>query len=170
MDMNLKNYHENNGSSKKPSKLRVRLQDIMDAMEMQFDEVSSYLNIKTGKTVTVSDEELRAMEEDEYEENFGPEGMEQVRAVSEGHGDYISLPDRFEINEYDVIREFALDNPDKKIAEILLVSIQGSGAFRRFKDMLYIHGIEQEWYGYRNREYEKIAIKWCERHGIEYER
>jgi hypothetical protein len=151
MDMNLKNYHENNGSSKKPSKLRVRLQDIMDAMEMQFDEV-------------------RDMEEDEYEENFGPEGMEQVRAVSEGHGDYISLPDRFEINEYDVIREFALDNPDKKIAEILLVSIQGSGAFRRFKDMLYIHGIEQEWYGYRNREYEKIAIKWCERHGIEYER
>jgi hypothetical protein len=168
--MNTNANHENNGPAKRSIRSRVRIQDIVDAMEMQWDEVSSYLNIKTGKTVTVSDEELRAMEEDEYEENFGPEGMEEVRAVSEGHGDYISLPDRFEINEYNMMREFASDYPDKKIEDSLLVSIRGSGAFRRFKDMLYIHGIEQEWFDFRHKEYEKIAIEWCDYHGIEYER
>lgn len=42
----------------------VKLDDIIDGMEMQTGESSSFLNIRNGEIVTISDEESRTAEED----------------------------------------------------------------------------------------------------------
>ena len=47
-------------------------------------------------------------------------------------------------------------------------TIQGRGAFRRFKDKLYDLNLEKQWYQYRDEAYEKIARQWCERHKIDF--
>jgi hypothetical protein len=168
MEMNTKIDHENNGPVKKPIRLSVRLRDIIEAMEMQSDEMLSYLNVRTGETVTLMDES--SIESGEYESLFGIEAAEEARAKLKEKENLIALPDRFEINEYRIMEYFALSITPVKTSNTLLVAIQGPGAFRRFKDLIKTLEVEQEWYDFRNREYEKIAVEWCEYHGIEYER
>ncbi|MCD8021312.1 MAG: UPF0158 family protein [Clostridiales bacterium] len=48
-------------------------------------------------------------------------------------------------------------------------AIRGRGAFRRFKDGIYYHGIEQQWYDYQADAYKQIAVRWCRDEGLEYE-
>jgi hypothetical protein len=50
----------------------------------------------------------------------------------------------------------------------LVYQIRGSGAFRRFKDAIRRHGIEDEWYQFRDQALEEIAIEWLESNGIAY--
>lgn len=55
----------------------VKLEDIIDGIEMQADESSSYLNIKTGEVVIISDEESSAAEEDKPIDSF-PEWQHEL--------------------------------------------------------------------------------------------
>ncbi len=50
----------------------------------------------------------------------------------------------------------------------LLTRIQGSGAFRRFKEAIYRNGIQDAWFRYRQEELETIAINWLHANEIEY--
>ena len=152
--------------------VRVRLQDIIEGMEFQSDEMTSYLNRKTGEVVTVGDEYFRALE-------FGDEGgpradweqkeMELARAV-QASDDYVALPDRFEIDEYRMMERFAWSCGDPAASERLDRAVRGRGAFRRFKDTVRELGLHEDWYAYRDRGYERVAIDWCDAHGVEYER
>jgi hypothetical protein len=49
-----------------------------------------------------------------------------------------------------------------RLPNALLRSIEGKGAFRRFKDALHRHGIEMNWYAYKDEAYKEIARDWCE--------
>ena len=69
--------------------------------------------------------------------------------------DYISLPENFEINEYQMIEEFILNLPAGNSQKVLAHAIQGKGAFRRFKDKLYDLNLEKHWYQYRDEADEK---------------
>jgi hypothetical protein len=48
----------------------VRLQDIIDEMEMQMDEYHKYLNTETGKVITVSSEDIGIAEESDEDDDF----------------------------------------------------------------------------------------------------
>jgi len=52
--------------------------------------------------------------------------------------------------------------------ELLSVSIEGRGAFRRFKDTLYRVDLVDEWYSFKHEAFIEVAREWCERHGIRY--
>ncbi len=82
--------------------------------------------------------------------------------------DLIMLPNQAEINEYDMMATFVetLKEDDKK--KILTVALNGPGAFRRFKDCVYDLGINKDWFRYRDIEYKKIAIKWCQDNNLQY--
>ncbi|MEW5795924.1 MAG: UPF0158 family protein [Candidatus Zixiibacteriota bacterium] len=149
--------------------VEVRLKDLVDSMQMQSEDVSSYLNIETGKVVEVTTEELSAVDGGDGDSEFDKDMLQTAREVMAGKP-YIPLPDRFEINEYDMMQRFAESLPDDSKAEILLTSLRGSGAFRRFKDTAHILGVIEGWYQFKNDAYEKVAIEWCEDHGIEYRR
>jgi len=66
------------------------------------------------------------------------------------------------------MERFCLLYPDGKISEILLQMIKGSGAFRRFKDAIYQHGIEDDWFKYLDEAYKEIAIAWLESHDLSF--
>jgi hypothetical protein len=152
------------------SALRVKLSDIVEGLEFQSDECFSYLNTATGEVVSVTTEELRAVEEDEPLEDFPEWQHDAIRIardiVETDH--YLPLPDRFEIHEYSIMERFCLSVDDEDIQNDLCNVIRGRGAFRRFKDRIQAYGIAEEWYQYRDEALREIALAWCEAHGLRY--
>src|SRR5215471_5008152 len=65
------------------SALRVKLQDILEGMDFQSDEQSSFLNLTTGEVVSITDEELRAAENDAPLEDFPDWQHDVIRVVLE---------------------------------------------------------------------------------------
>jgi Uncharacterised protein family (UPF0158) len=152
------------------SALRVKLSDIIEGMDFQSDERSAFLNLTTGAVVSVTDEELRAAENDEPLEDFPEWQHDAIRIAGEivATDHYLPLPDRFEINEYRLMERFCLSIEDDDMQEDLCNAIRGRGAFRRFKERVHAYGIADEWYQYRDAVSKEIAIAWCEAHGIAY--
>ena len=152
--------------------IRVKLDDIIDGLESQSDESSSFLNKKTGEVVLINDYEMRAAEEGDPLEDLPDWEQDQVRIAREiiaETGQYIPLPTKFEIDEYSIMERFCVSLDNQEISDILYDLISGSGAFRRFKDAIYRYGIEDEWHIYRNNSIKEIAIEWCRENNIEFE-
>jgi len=82
--------------------------------------------------------------------------------------DYISLPSKFDIHEYEIMERFCLSITDDEIRERMYRSIKGSGAFRRFKDNIQRNNRVEDWYKYREEAIKQIAIDWCEENDIEF--
>ena len=152
--------------------IRAKLTDVIDGMETQSDECSSFLNKGTGDVALIADEEMHAAEDDEPIEDFPDWQQDQVRTAREIIAetcDYIPLPTKFDINEYSIMERFCLSLDDPEISDVLYGSIKGSGAFRRFKDAIHQYDIADEWHNYRNDALKEIAIEWCRENNIEFE-
>lgn len=129
--------------------MKVKLEDIIEAMEFANMETEYYYDTQNEKVLMLFDERV------DGEDN--PELFE----------DYIPLPGQYDINEYRIMEEFIYELPVGKNQDVLARTIQGRGAFRRFKDKLYDLNLEKQWYQYREEAYEKIARQWSERHKID---
>jgi hypothetical protein len=149
---------------------QIKLSDLIEGMDFQSDERSAYLNLITGEVVSVTDEELRAAENDAPLEDFPEWQHDAIRMAGEivATDHYLPLPDRFEINEYRIMERFSLSIDDEDMQDDLCDAIRGRGAFRRFKDKIHWYGIAEEWYRYRDAALREIAVAWCEAHGIAY--
>ncbi|OHB81931.1 MAG: hypothetical protein A2Z38_08850 [Planctomycetes bacterium RBG_19FT_COMBO_48_8] len=150
----------------------VKLDDIIDGMESQSDESSSFLNKRTGEVVLINDYEMRAAEEGNPLEDFPDWEQDQVRIAREilaETGQYIPLPTKFDIDEYSIMERFCVSIDNQEISDVLYDLISGSGAFRRFKDAIYRYGIEDEWHTYHNNALKELAIEWCREHNIEFD-
>ncbi len=129
--------------------MKVKLEDIIEAMEFAGMETEYYYDIQNEKVVMLLD------------------GMVDGEDNPEFFEDYIPLPGQYDINEYRIMEEFIYELPAGKNQDVLARTIQGRGAFRRFKDKLYDLNLEKQWYQYREEAYEKIARQWSERHKID---
>lgn len=109
-----------------------------------------YLDTEEEKTIFLSedmygeDKELQNLIENDTEDRFIPipaspsrEGWEQMERFIQ-----------------------SLDDQDKKTRNLLLTTIQGKGAFGRFKDALYSIGLQDRWFEFKNREDRKKALDW----------
>ena len=161
----------------------VSLRDLVDELQMLPDEGSAYLNRVTGKIITVTDDDVSMVEMDsEFEEemeegndeiggevsDLEAEYYQEVKKVMASDPDYLKLPSRFDIHEYEIMERFCLSVPDGRVSDVLLRKIRGSGAFRRFKDTIYQYSMEADWFQYRDEAYKEIAIAWLESRGIAY--
>ena len=148
--------------------LPVKLSAIIEGIDFQSDEGRSYLHTATGEVIYITDEELRAAEEEAPLDDFPEWQHDQIRMATEmlETDHYLPLPDRFEINEYQIMERFCLSVDDEDMREDLCDAIRGRGAFRRFKDRVQVYGMAEEWYRYRDAALREIAIAWCEAHGI----
>jgi len=150
----------------------VKLDEIIEGLESQSDESSSYLNKKTGEVVLMTDYAMRAAEENEpFEEvpEWERELVSIAREIIADTGDYIQLPTKYDIDEYSIMENFCMSLEKKEIGDILYDLISGSGAFRKFKDAVYKYRIEDEWHSYRNNAIKEIAIEWCRQNNIEFD-
>ncbi|MEE8808710.1 MAG: UPF0158 family protein [Lactimicrobium sp.] len=135
--------------------MKVKLSDIVDAIEMM-DRYSEYfLDLETGKIEWVSDMTMTSAEKEEVYDRLDEHG-------------FCRLPSSFDINEYDIMESF-IDTLSGAVRDKLSSAICGRGAFGRFKDDIRRMGIEQEWYDYQEAVYKRKAACWCEENEIEYE-
>jgi hypothetical protein len=152
--------------------LPVKLKDVIDALDASGEELSHYLDKRTGEIFLVTNEEMEAAEEDELISEYPEwqrEGILKAREILQSN-DFVALPTQFEIHEYKIMEDFCLEFADRQVGEQLLRLIKGSGAFRRFKNAIQSMGVEEAWYEYRGTEIEKLAVEWLEQEGIGYTR
>ena len=133
--------------------MKVKLDDIIEALEfvnMGMDTYA-YLNPKTGEISYIDDYmDINAEEkEDIYEED-------------------IDLPTKYDIDEYSMMEEFIETIDDERLYNQLYISLNGRGAFRRFKDTCINFDIIDDWYKFRDEKYKELAIEWCKDNNIEY--
>ena len=149
----------------------VKLNRIIEAIELQTDESSAYLDKKTGDVLVIMEEELNAAEDQEPLEEY-PEwqrdNIEKAREFIDREEDFLSFPTKYDINEYRIIEDFCHSLEDREIAEALFNTIHGKGAFRRFRDVIQRQKMDDEWHKYRDGAIRLIAIDWCKANDITY--
>ncbi len=146
----------------------VKLKEIIEELSFQSDEVSSMLNTKTGEVISVSDEELRAAENEEPLENFPEWQRDAIRLAGDilESDNYLPLPTKYDIHEYSIMERFCRSVHDNDRRDSLCHAIRGRGAFRYFKDKIHEYGMADDWYAYRDGALREIAMAWCEKNGI----
>ena len=163
--------------------IAVSLRDLVDELQMLSNEGTAYVNKVTGKVITITEEdvamaeidnEIEAELEDADDETMGEvsdletQFHKEVKKILALDSDYLKLPSKFDIDEYEIMERFCLSFPDGEVSDVLPGKIRGSGAFRRFKDAIYQYGIENDWFKYRDEGYKEIAIAWLESNGLAY--
>lgn len=151
--------------------IQVKLKDIIEEMEIQFEESRSLLNTKTGEFVLITSEDLRAAEDEkpfDHLSEWEQENRMIALDVVENFENYLELPTKYEVNEYEIMENFCLTESDQRKKESLLRAIKGKGAFRRFKDKIIDFEIEDQWYSYRDECFKQIAIEWCKENKINF--
>lgn len=159
----------------------ARLSDLLDGMECQSDERSSYLEVRTGKVVSVSAEEFRAAEEEDVDDgseedraafpraDWEDEEIELARRILQDDQQlFLALPTQFDVNEYQIMEAFCLSLDDEEMSDRLQRAIREKGAFRRFKDLIHRVDLTDRWFRYRDEARKEIVVRWCEDHGIAY--
>jgi hypothetical protein len=156
----------------------VKLQDVVEHLDMLNDESAAYLNKRTGELYWLTEDELLGSEEVDEDEDedelvdlpdWQREARLKAKEVTESD-DWLELPGKFEIHEYNLMEEFCRSIEDEEHSKRMLQQIRGSGAFRRFRGAIAGIGLEQAWYQFRASALERIAVDWLDEHQIAYSR
>jgi hypothetical protein len=168
-------------------KLKINRIDLETAFELSSYETTAYLDAETGAVIFVEDyvvdqlEELLADEDGEDVETVlqaqtGLSDIERQQLLDaarvEGDADnrYRMIPKQDSRDGYRDMQEYIWSLEDEHLRELLEVAIQGSGAFRRFKDVLYRYPEAQEnWFRFRDEREKQRMTDWLASQGIEPE-
>ena len=139
---------------------------IIQALDSSGFEELNYYDVKEKRVVFLSGDFNSYLDEDEEidENNFPDWQREELELAKEMKTD----PYRFVLIEpipsyekYNLMEEFASQQKNERLSELLFVALDGKGAFRRFKDVLLNYPKErQEWFDF---EYE-----WMKRKAIDF--
>lgn len=133
---------------------KLKLKEVIDAID----------SVSRDTQVFYSPKKKEFIYQGSYFDDFN-----EMEEGEEYDDDLISLPDSYEINEYRMMEDFIDTIEDVRIANCLTISLQGQGAFRRFKDMCINLDLIDKWYEFKNEKLKKMAIEWCEEHKLAYE-
>ncbi len=148
----------------------VHLRDVVNEMQVFDDESHAFMNRVTGELFTVTSNELRAVEEEHDLEEYPEWQRNSIRKADEilDSDDWLQLPSKYEIHEWEIMRDFCYSLADERLRSELLDAIHGSGAFRHFGNTVHYRGIQQDWYRFRQQALEQIARDWLEENEIPY--
>lgn len=163
--------------------LKVKLADVVEHMSLMSDEIAVYLNKRTGEFVVLpSDDNLGLEDEDDYAKaergaidndwlgEQDEEYQEQYKLRREiiKSRDYIPLPDRFEIHEWQIMDDFCRTQKDPRVKDEMLALIRRRGAFGRFHSAIQGFELESLWYEFREAALSEIAVEWLDANQIEF--
>ena len=148
----------------------VHLRDVVNEMQVFDDESHAFMNRVTGELFTVTSNELRAVEEEHDLEEYPEWQRNSIRKADEilDSDDWLQLPSKYEIHEWEIMRDFCYSLADERLRSELLDAIHGSGTFRHFGNTVHYRGIQQDWYRFRQQALEQIARDWLEENEIPY--
>lgn len=152
-----------------PAKVNVRIDDITGELQMLFDEVSSFLDLETGRVYSFQNAEIREAEEffgEEEVEGLSEEEQILLRAATMDR--MLPLPSKFDVHEWQIMKDFSNSLENREVQEKLSRALHGRGAFRHFKDAADLLGVLESWYAFRDAALRRIAIEWCDANGLEW--
>ena len=152
--------------------LPVSLHAVVEEMEMLGGETGmrAFLNRRTGEIYGATADQVAAAEEsDEDAEilDWEAEVIDRLQEVLDSP-DWLELPGRNSHEDYRIMERFCHERCDGLLQEELFSAITGRGAFRRFKDALHRHGIQEGWYAFRRQELAAEAQAWLEANDIAF--
>lgn len=166
------------------NKLKINFDEIQKAMEdVVRDTFDYYLDTETGEVISFSNEILSDLQsrlyEDEYEElNENIEYMEfdeepdlpdwmldevelALEVLLDESGRYIRIPERSSPKAFKTMEEFIEIIDNHELKEKLRTSLNGKGAFRKFKDTLIDYPKERKrWHGFNAKVVKREIIEW----------
>ena len=137
--------------------MKVKLQDVIDGIDMVSEDSTCYLDRETGEVLFISE-----IADNDYDDDI-------LELLKEGSDRFIEFPSQWDRNDYQTMVDFIESLPQGKEQNLLAISINGSGAFRRFKYTASELGLLDDWYRFLNNAHRELAIEWCEDNEIEYE-
>jgi len=139
--------------------MTIPLKQVIQAIEEANEVFTSFWDTKTGKTVYLADPLMVDMTEDD---------KALAAAIEDTPERFLRFPTQYEIHQYRIMEDFIDQLSPGKAQEELVHAIRGKGAFRRFKQSVRYHRLEQRWYDHLAEAYRELAIRWCEEEGLEY--
>ncbi|MSP63973.1 MAG: hypothetical protein EXR72_27255 [Myxococcales bacterium] len=132
----------------------IRWTELETAFERNSPDTESFVNAATGEVVAIVEGQ--------------PEAAElRGRVISGGEG-YIRIEPASSREQYKWMERFVVSVEDEALRERLVISIDGKGAFRRFKDVLLNYPAERErWFSFRAGLLHWHMQLWVEREQIE---
>ena len=112
--------------------MTIKLEQIIEAIEMSDDFFTSFWDTKIGETVYLADPLLNG----ETDEVLAAE-------IENDSKRFLRFPTKYEIHEYRIMEDFIEQLSPGKVQSDLSYSIRGKGAFRRFKESIRYHDLEQ---------------------------
>jgi len=131
--------------------LRIDLDELCEAMENSSYENDYYLDLETGEILFLS-------------EYMDDEETEKLRErIDDAPDRYEPIPKAESREGYEDMRDFIASVDDEHLAELLGVAINGKGAFRRFKDVLFGYPEERErWFQFKDDRMQERALEWLD--------
>ncbi len=147
----------------------ISLRDVIEALDLQSDELRSYLDPDSGEIVTFNEEEASFAQGADWDK--APDWMRAAlpkikRALEDDR--MLPLPDRVHIDEWRMMQDFADAQRDCNARTQLMGAVHGAGAFRLFRRTIQQLGIEETWREYREGAMERVARKWLEENQLKY--
>lgn len=140
------------------AEMKIKLEQVIEAIETANEAFTYFYDTQTGETVYLQDEMITGERDEALEELI----------ENSPRGRFLRFPTKYDIHEYSIVENFVYSLPAGAARQELVSAICGRGAFRRFKNGIRYHRVEQEWYDYRDQTYREIAIRWCRDEGLEY--
>lgn len=153
--------------------IEAKLSDVIEALESTMDEHAYYIDKRSGEIILVTDDDIATAENEELMlevPDWQQTSIANAREVLNDSENLLPLPDKFKIHEYRIMEEFCLALDNRHVGSELHRLIKGSGAFRRFRNAIREREIEQDWYDFKHRAIEQIAIHWLDENGLSYTR
>jgi len=123
------------------------------AVERNSPDTDSYLDLTTGRVLTIT--------------SGDPEAAINRQSVSENIRNFLRIEPASSREQYRWMERFVGSVIDEPLRERLVISIDGKGAFRRFKDVLLAYPAERErWFSYRADLLHWHIAQWLEQHEI----
>lgn len=140
--------------------MKIKLSELVD----MFDEIPYFEHIvydkKEDSFIFI---DLNMMTMSEYEE--------VIDEIEQDEGErYYFLPNKYIFHDSEIIEEYIDEVDNEMIQEELEESFFGKEKYRRFKDTLKKYRLENDYYNYREKYLRNMAIEWCEKNKIEYEK
>jgi hypothetical protein len=143
---------------------------MVDEMQMLSDYISGYLNRTTGKITLIEHDDITRVTDgidlDDYD-GWQKEYYQNLDMILDSD-DCLKLPSKYDIHEYRIMQNYCYSIEDEALRREFLDGISAKGAFRMFKNLVYRHGFEEDWFDFRDKAFKKIAIDWLEDYGLPY--
>ena len=135
----------------------VRIELDWDALEIAVErnspDTDSYLDLISGRVLTIT--------------SGDPEATLNRQQVSENIRNYLRVEPASSREQYRWMDKFVGSVTEEGLRERLIISIDGKGAFRRFKDVLLAYPAERErWFSYRAELLHWHIQQWLAQHEI----